>query len=159
MIRFAVPEDLSRVNVLRKQVNDLHVEHRPDVFKAGFGQEIADVAAAYMQQEDADVIVCERDGEILGFAMIRYRERPESVFGMAMRYVEVSEFGVDTDHQRQGIGRELMQGIKEHAMLRGYRRVELNMWSFNEGALAFYEQEGFGTYRRYMEWYADEQNE
>ncbi len=52
-----------------------------------------------------------------------------------------------------------MQGIKEHAMLRGYRRVELNMWSFNEGALAFYEQEGFGTYRRYMEWYADEQNE
>ncbi len=73
MIRFAVPEDLSRVNVLRKQVNDFHVEHRPDVFKAGFGQEIADVAAAYMQQEDADVIVCERDGEILGFAMIRYR--------------------------------------------------------------------------------------
>lgn len=159
MIRFAVPEDLSRVNELRKQVNDLHVEHRPDVFKAGFGQEIADVAAAYMAQEDTDIIVCERDGGILGFAMIRYRERPESVFGMAMQYIEVSEFGVDTCYHRQGIGRELMQWIKDHAARRGYSRVELNMWSFNEGALAFYEQEGFSTYRRYMEWYTGDQNE
>jgi hypothetical protein len=36
MIRFAEAGDLKRVNELRKQVNDLHVNGRPDVFKPGF---------------------------------------------------------------------------------------------------------------------------
>lgn len=30
-------------------------------------------------------------------------------------------------------------------------RLELNMWEFNAGALAFYEACGFSTYRRYLE--------
>ena len=34
---------------------------------------------------------------------------------------------------------------------KGFHRIELNMWEFNRGALAFYESIGFETYRRYME--------
>ena len=67
-IRFAGREDLPAVNLLRRQVKELHAAGRPDVFKPGFGPEL-----------------------------------------------------------------------------------ELNMWEFNQGALAFYEAEGFETYRRYME--------
>ncbi len=33
----------------------------------------------------------------------------------------------------------------------GVSRLGLNMWEFNEGALAFYEAVGFRTYRRYMQ--------
>ena len=36
MVRFAEEKDLNRVNELRKQVNQIHVDARPDVFKAGF---------------------------------------------------------------------------------------------------------------------------
>lgn len=158
MIRFAANEDLTRVNELRKQVNDLHIAHLPHVFKAGFVQEIADVAHAYMQQEDTELVVCERDGAILGFAMLRYKSIPESVYRLPMQFIEVSEFGVDTACHRQGVGHELMTWIKRDAAERGISRVELNMWSFNEGALAFYEQEGFATYRRYMEWNAEDNN-
>ena len=39
-IRFAREDELDRVNELRKQVNDLHVEGKPDVFKAGFTDEL-----------------------------------------------------------------------------------------------------------------------
>ena len=38
--RFAKEEDLPRVNELRKQVNDLHVAGRPDIFKPGFSEEL-----------------------------------------------------------------------------------------------------------------------
>ena len=41
--------------------------------------------------------------------------------------------------------------IKQEAKAKGFERVELNMWEFNEGALAFYESVGFATYRRNME--------
>ena len=42
IIRFAKENELVRVNELRKQVNDLHVEGKPEVFKAGFNDELRD---------------------------------------------------------------------------------------------------------------------
>ena len=36
------------------------------------------------------------------------------------------------------------------AILKGGDRIELDVWSFNEEALKFYEAVGFQTYRRFM---------
>lgn len=36
MVRLARWDDLERVNELRKMVNDVHVNGRADIFKAGF---------------------------------------------------------------------------------------------------------------------------
>ena len=41
--------------------------------------------------------------------------------------------------------------MKKDAVKKGFPRMELDMWEFNEGALKFYENAGFQTYRRYME--------
>lgn len=45
MVRFAEEKDLDIVNELRKQVNDIHVEGRPDVFNKVDG--IFDIAFTY----------------------------------------------------------------------------------------------------------------
>ena len=45
----------------------------------------------------------------------------------------------------------MIRFIRDWAKDQGFRRLELNMWEFNRGALAFYEAAGFTTYRRYME--------
>ena len=42
IIRFAKENELARVNELRKQVNDLHVEGKPEIFRAGFNDELQD---------------------------------------------------------------------------------------------------------------------
>ena len=34
---------------------------------------------------------------------------------------------------------------------RGFARIELDVWSFNAGAVEFYEAMGFNTYRQLME--------
>ena len=41
-VRFAREDELDRVNELRRQVNDLHVEGKPEVFKPGFCDELRD---------------------------------------------------------------------------------------------------------------------
>ena len=46
---------------------------------------------------------------------------------------------------------KLIDFIKEYARAQGFQKLELNMWEFNQDALAFYETVGFSTYRRYME--------
>ena len=66
-------------------------------------------------------------------------------------FLEVEEFGVKDTFRRQGIATKLMEFIKEYAREKGFTKLELNMWEFNQGALDFYEAVGFKTYRRYME--------
>ncbi len=41
--------------------------------------------------------------------------------------------------------------LREEGAEKGFERIELDMWEFNEGTLTFYESAGFQTYRRYME--------
>lgn len=61
------------------------------------------------------------------------------------------EFCVDKEFRRQGVATELIAFIKAYTKEKGFKRLELNMWEFNQDALEFYEAVGFKTYRRYME--------
>ena len=152
MVRFAEEKDLPRVNEIRRLVNDLHVNGRPDLFKPGFCPEMQERVYEMWRSADSDVIVAERDGTICGMAAVEYLNKPESPYSKARKFYHVIEFGVDEACRRQGVGRELMDFIRADAKGRGFSRIELDMWTFNEAALKFYEAVGFQTFRRLMEW-------
>ena len=152
MVRFAEERDLPRVNEIRRQVNELHVNGRPDVFKPGFCPEMREHVYEMWRGEDSDVIVAERDGVICGMACVEYLDNQESPYCHARKIYYITEFGVDEACQRQGIGRELMDFMRSDAKSRGFSSIELGMWTFNETAQKFYETLGFQTCRRFMEW-------
>ena len=151
MIRLANENDLSRVNELRKQVNDLHAAGKPEVFKPGFSQEMRDFIFRIWNDPERDIVVAERNGVIRGFAVLHHIIRPESPAKWEQNFLDIDEFGVDAAYRRQGIASEMIAFIREFAIQKGYSRIELNMWEFNKEALAFYEAVGFTTFRRYME--------
>ena len=53
IIRFAKESELVRVNELRKLVNDLHVEGKPEIFRAGFNDELRDFIYKIMERSRA----------------------------------------------------------------------------------------------------------
>ena len=150
-VRFAREEDLERVNELRRQVNDLHVEGRPETFKPGFCDELRDYLYTIWKDPNQRIVVAEQEGKVCGFAVLNHITRPENPFMFERDYLDIDEFGVDEKSRRQGAASEMVRFIREWAKEQGFKRIELNMWSFNRGALAFYEAAGFETYRRYME--------
>lgn len=150
-VRLAAEADLSAVNRLRRQVNDIHVLGEPEIFKAGFPDELRDHVYRIMEDPYQDIAVCERDGAVVGFAVLHRIEKPETPFMLGRVFLDIDEFCVDEAHRRTGVGTELMDFIKLYAREKGLGRIELNMWEFNSEALAFYESAGFVTYRRYME--------
>ena len=151
MIRFADAEDLEQVNKLRKQVNDLHVKGKPEVFKAGFSDELRDHIDTIFRDPRQKILVYEIDGAICAFAVLNHITKPENPFMYERDYLDIDEFGVDEAWRRKGIATEMINFIREYAEDEGFIRLELNMWEFNQDALAFYESAGFSTYRRYME--------
>ena len=62
MVRFAVPQDAEAINVLRKEVNGLHVAGRPRHFKDGFGPELRDI---HTPRETMDIASVERTWKLM----------------------------------------------------------------------------------------------
>lgn len=151
MVRIATMEDLERVNELREQVNALHVKGRPDHFKAGWSEDLQNYAKDMIQSEFSDILVAVRDSVICGFACVNYKDIPESPYRYALKFYQVGEFGVDESFRRQGVATELVEFMKLDAKKRGFDRIELDVWEFNDSAREFYETVGFRCIRRYME--------
>ena len=150
-VRFACENELDRINKLRKQVNDLHVEGKPDVFKPGFSEELENYLYVIWKDPEQKIVVVEQNDIICGFAVLRHITKKETPFMVERDFLDIDELCVDEAYRRKGAATKMVAFIKEYAAKKGYRRIELNMWEFNQGALAFYESVGFQTYRRYME--------
>lgn len=150
-VRFAKEAELDRINVLRKQVNDLHVLGKPEIFKAGFSEDLQNHIHTIWSDPEQEIVVAEQDEQLLGFAVLHRINKPENPFMKERDYLDIDEFCVDEAHRRQGVATALIAFVRAYAKDRGFSRIELNMWEFNQDALAFYESVGFTTYRRYME--------
>ena len=150
-VRLAEENELDRINELRRQVNEIHVAGRPDIFTPGFPPELQELIHVIWDAPEQEIAVAEKDGEICGFAVLHHIVRPENPFMKERDYLDIDEFGVDEAYRRQGVATALIGFIRGFAKEKGFDRIELNMWEFNRDALAFYEAVGFTTYRRYME--------
>ena len=150
-VRFAKKNELERVNELRRQVHELHAAGRPDIFKPCFPPELRDHIDAIWNDPGQEIVVNERDGFLCGYAVLHRINKPENPFMHKRDYLDIDEFGVDEAFRRTKVATEMMVLIRAYAKENGIQRIGLNMWEFNQDALAFYETIGFATYRRYME--------
>ena len=155
IIRYAEKEELDAVNRIRKQVNDIHKAGRPDIFRADGWDSIRDLVYRRFEEEGSGLIVAVHGTEIMGFAQVQYIIKPLSTYNKARKIYHIEEFGVDEKYRRMGVASAIIKFAREDAARRGFPKLELDMWEFNEGALAFYESAGFSTFRRYMECDAD----
>ena len=103
------------------------------------------------ESENSDIIVAVSGDDILGFATVEYILKPLSPYSLERKIYQICEFGVDKKHHRKGIATKLVDFIKQDAASKGYSRIELDVWEFNETAIEFYNAIGFKPYRRYME--------
>ena len=150
-IRPALWDELERVNELRRMVNDVHVSGRPDIFRPGFAAELQERVYSLYDSGEAVILAALIDEVICGFAIVNVISRPLSPYNLARRYYHVEEFGVDEAYRRRGVASALVEYMKNDAKRQGLDKIELDVWAFNESALAFYKAAGFTTYRRYME--------
>ena len=153
-VRYALQDELPRVNELRRAVNALHAEGRPDIFPPGFGEELQQRVYQVFDAPDADVIAAYAGDVLCGFAVVQYISKPESAYMRGQRFYHIEEFGVDAGYRRRGVGTALLRFCRAEAARRGFDRVTLDVWEFNDSAQKFYESAGFQPYRHYLESHA-----
>ena len=96
--------------------------------------------------------LAERNGEICGMACVDYVHRPETAYGKARSFYHVQEIAVDENYRRQGVAKELLDFMIADTRKRKLKKIELDVWEFNDSAIEFYQATGFKETRRWMEY-------
>ena len=149
MVRLGTIKDIEQTNIIRKQVNDLHVLGEPTVFK-GFSKELEEHIKNFVNDKTRSFLVYEENNKILAYAMIEFVVKPETSYRYEQKYLEVQELGTLEGFKGKGYGKLVMQKVEEIAKQNNFNQIQLNMWTFNDKVLKFYEKIGFENYRKYL---------
>jgi ribosomal protein S18 acetylase RimI-like enzyme len=151
LIREANPEDYEELCEVFAEVDTLHLEALPDTYRAPDGparseEYLTDLIA----DENSALFVADSDREIVGLVKISLREAPDISIMVPRRYASIGTLVVRQRFRRSGVGRRLMEKAHQWAQAKGASQVELGVWEFNKGAIAFYERLGYTTALRRM---------
>ena len=140
MLELAISADRETVNEIAKQVHDLHVSWRPDIY--------VPVEEYFSSEEFSDLMkqrslyVAKLAGTVVGYTVLRQHCLEGT--GIAKRKVmTIDEFGVHETFQGHGIGKAMMEDI--HALARAFRcsDLQLKVYPQNDNAVDFYQKCGF----------------
>ena len=150
-VRFAAEGDIPAIMRLLEQVNRVHYEGRPDLFRLAT-KYTDDELLAIINNEDTPVFVCtDEDGHVLGhgFCVMQRPENTRLLQDILTLYID--DICVDEAARGRHVGRAIYEHILAYARERGCYNVTLNVWSCNPGAMKFYEKLGLVPYKVGME--------
>lgn len=144
-VRRAVEADAPR---LQRYVAELFGEKLPVLFVRDRVPSVDDerrYIEEMTQSERSLLLVAEVDGDIVGMLDFHGHKEPQRA--------HAGELGISTAKgwRGRGVGTKLLGHLLEWAAARDFRRIELRVFSNNEGAIRLYERFGFVVEGRQVE--------
>ncbi len=138
----AASSDERDIARLSYQVGKMHDDALPDYFCPTSEAEHLEVIQKMMKDAKAIVLKAVYDGKVCGFACLYLQDTPRKGF-VHSKIGYIYNFGVDEAYQRRGIGAMLLEKAEDFLREKGAETVELNVFLFNQRALAFYKKYGY----------------
>ena len=143
-VRVAVMEDADAIASLTAEVQQLHKEALPEVFKAPSNRLFSrEKLATLLHDANSTLAVAESNREVIGHVYGVIMQRAENDFKAADKYMYIQQIGVCKNFRRQGVGRALIAFIEGRAMASAVTRLQLDYWAFNTRAQNFFASCGF----------------
>ena len=151
-IRTAQEKDIPRLLALLTQVDMVHHGGRPDLFRGP--------ATKYTEQELRELL---KDGRrpifvwtdendtVMGYAFCIFQRHIGDHVLTDILTLYIDDLCVDETARGRHIGTQLYEHVLSFAREKGCYNVTLNVWAFNEDALAFYRKRGLKPQKIGME--------
>ena len=154
-VRRAEAKDIPAILRLLVQVDMVHHNGRPDLFRGPATKYSAAELEQILADEKTPVFVCtDEQDRVLGHGFcILQHSGGELMVEHTTLYID--DICVDEAARGQGVGRALFERIRDYAREQGAYNVTLNVWTCNPGAMAFYEKLGLVPYKTGMEMILD----
>ncbi|MGE5374971.1 MAG: GNAT family N-acetyltransferase [Bacteroidota bacterium] len=140
----ATSSDSFILSSLSVDVQRLHAEHHPGIFKI---PENEDYAVSFFEAMVADqtvmIFIAEDEEKAIGYILCKLIERPDNPFTYAARTLLVDQISVRPEARGKGVGQALMKQAEALGLELKVARIHLDSWDFNLGAHAFFERMGY----------------
>ena len=141
-IRRAEERDIPDVLDLLVQVNMVHHNGRPDLFKGPATKYGAEELRAIFADDGRPVFVYDEGGRVLGYAFCVFQQHVGSQLMTDVKTLYIDDMCVNETQRGKHIGTALYRHALDFARQSGCYNVTLNVWSCNPSALRFYEKCG-----------------
>lgn len=142
MIRMATEKDIPKIEDLLSQVDLVHHNGRPDIFKIG-RKYSAEELMQLLKDENRPILVFE-DGneEVVGYCFCIFQQYVNNSVMTDIKTLYIDDLCVDEKMRGKRIGKELYEAAVKLAKDNDCYNLTLNVWSCNPSALRFYESCG-----------------
>ena len=143
-IRPATVDDVAAIQHLYRELDRHHADLMPGVFR-----HLADDARPtklildWIENPEADYLVAEEDGWIVGFLNLRRAAHPRFPMFQPHDYAEIENAVIEGSRRGGGIGTQLFNAAVAWAQERGLQYVQTTVWTANSTAKEFYLHQGF----------------
>jgi ribosomal protein S18 acetylase RimI-like enzyme len=150
-IRQATAADYDALCAIIDEVDTLHRERMPHIFQKPPGPvRDREYVFGLLADDNVGLFIAEVEGQVAGFVHVLVRDTPPWPVLVPRRLAFVDSLAVRQEFRRHGIGRALMTQAHTWAIAKGAADVELNVFEFNQAAIAFYQALGYETSTRRM---------
>jgi|GEM_PF-612137 len=138
-------KDFDEINAIAREVHDLHVDFRPDIFKRAEQPIQRDYFNSLLLGEK--LYVAKEKNKIVGYIIINPKSRGEfdDVFYVKCKTIVVEALGIKKGYENNGIGTQLINFLIDYVKKNGYTDIELYVSPENRNAIKFYEKLGMRT--------------
>lgn len=151
MIRFAKEKDIPQIMDLLSQVDLVHHNGRPDIFKIGTKYS-ADELKVMLKDKTRPILVCTDESDsVMGYCFCVFEQHVNNSVLTDIKTLYIDDLCVDEKLRGKHIGKQLYDAALKLAKENGCYNLTLNVWSCNQSAMRFYEKQGLLPQKTYME--------
>lgn len=151
IIRRARLEDYKGLLEVYAELDDIHLQHHPDLFKK---PEANSRTLSYVEDlilaKYKEIFVAEEEGRILGLAECVVMKSSDFPVVKKRQWVQLDNIAVRRDSQQHHIGTLLLAQVTQWARSMNISRIELKVYTFNTNAIQFYTNKGFSEVAQVM---------
>ena len=142
MIRYAMEKDIKKIEDLLSQVDLVHHNGRPDVFKIGNKYSEEELKELLNNKQRPILVSVNESDEVIGYCFGIFQQHKDNSILTEIKTLYIDDLCVDEKFRGKGIGKELYEAALSLAKENGCYNLTLNVWSCNESAMRFYESMG-----------------
>ncbi len=151
-IRKADTKDIAGILKLLVQVDMVHHNGRPDLFKGPATKYNEEELKQLIKNDSSPIFVCvDENDAVLGHAFCIHKQEKNNSVLTDVKTLYIDDICVDEQNRRKHIGKMLYEYVLNYAKAGGFYNVTLNVWECNPEAAKFYKSLGFTPQKTTLE--------
>ena len=151
MIRTAKEKDIPKMGDLLSQVDLVHHNGRPDIFKIGRKYNSEELKALLSDANRPILVSVNENDEVEGYCFCIVQQHMNDNVLTDIKTLYIDDLCVDESLRGKHIGKKLYEAATALARELGCYNLTLNVWSCNQSAMRFYEAQGLVPQKVTME--------